>query len=107
MLKARMKPNLDKVSLFQAGSRTGKGPPDNLFLLRSSIDHSKYLNRSMYITTYDFRQAFDSLWLQDCVLVLRKLGIEKYILKLLYEMNKRVVVQVYYKLILLLIVKGN
>ena len=94
MLQARMKPNLDKVSLFQAGSRTGKGAADNLFLLRSSIDHSKYMNKSIYITTYDFRQAFDSLWLQDCILVLRKLGVEKYILKLLYEMNKRAVVQV-------------
>ena len=94
MLQARMKPNLEKVSLFQAGSRTGKGPPDNLFLLRSSIDHSKYMNRSMYITTYDFRQAFDSLWLQDSILVLRKLGVEKYVLKLIYEMNKKAVVQI-------------
>lgn len=94
MLKGRMKPQLEKVSLFQAGSRTGKGAPDNLFLLRSSIDHSKYMNRSIYITTYDFRQAFDSLWLQDCVLVLRKLGVENYILKLIYEMNKKAVVQI-------------
>ena len=46
------------------------------------------------MTTYDFRQAFDSLWLQDCLLVLRKLGVEKYILKLIYEMNKRAIVQI-------------
>ena len=52
------------------------------------------MNRSIYITTYDFRQAFDSLWLQDCVLVLKKLGVEKYILKLIYEMNKKAVVQI-------------
>lgn len=94
MLKARMKSNLDRVSLFQAGSRNKKGAADDLFLLRSSIDHSKYINKSIYVTTYDFRQAFDSLWLQDCILVLRKLGVEKYILKLIYEMNKKAVVQI-------------
>ena len=94
MLQERMKTPLEGVSLFQSGSRTGKSGADNLFLLRSSIDHSKYMNESLYITTYDFRQAFDSLWLEDCILVLQKLGVEKYILKLIHEMNKRAVVQI-------------
>lgn len=89
-----MKDQLEKVSLFQAGSRYGKGAADNLFLLRSSVDHCRYMNESLYITTYDFRQAFDSLWLQDCILVLQKLGVEKYILKLVNEMNKKAVVQI-------------
>ena len=94
MLQARMKGSLDKVSFFQAGAKAGRSGADNLFLLRSSIDHTKFMNDSLYVTTYDFRQAFDSLWLQDCLLVLRKLGVEKYILKLLYEMNKKAVVQI-------------
>ena len=42
MLKARMEPALKNVSLFQTGSQSGKGAPDNLFLLRGAIDHSKY-----------------------------------------------------------------
>ena len=94
MLQGRMKTPLEKVSFFQSGSKSGKSAADNLFLLRSSIDHSKYTNKSLFVTTYDFRQAFDSLWLQDCLLVLRKLGVEKYILKLINEMNKKAVVQI-------------
>ena len=94
MLQSRMEPSLEKVSLFQAGSRSGKSAADNLFLLRSAVDHSKYLNKCLYITTYDFRQAFDSLWLQDSILVLRKLGIQDHFLKLVYEMNKKAQVQV-------------
>ena len=94
MLQGRMKTPLERVSFFQAGARTGKSGADNLFLLRSSIDHTKYMNDSLYVTTYDFRQAFDSLWLQDCLLVLRKLGVETYILKLIHEMNKRAIVQI-------------
>ncbi len=94
LLQARMKDSLQKVSLFQAGSRPGKGPPDQLYLLRSAVDHSKYMNNPIYITAYDFRQAFDSLWLQDCILVLKRLGVENSILKLIYEMNKTTIVQV-------------
>ncbi len=94
LLQARMKPSLDNVSLNQAGSRTGKGPSDDLFLLRGAIDHSIYMNNSVYISTYDFRQAFDSLWLQDCIMVLKRLGVEDYLLKLIYEMNKTAIVQV-------------
>ena len=94
MLQSRMEPNLEKVSLLQAGSRSGKSAAHNLFLLRSAIDHSKYLNKCLYITTYDFRQAFDSLWLQDSILVLRKLGIQDHFLKLVYEMNRKAQVQV-------------
>ena len=85
---------MDKVSLFQAGSRNCKGPPDNLYLLRSVIDHCKYMNKPLYVTAYDFRQAFDSLWIQDCILVLQRLGIDDYILQLIYELNKKTIMQV-------------
>ena len=94
LLQNRMKPQLDKISLFQAGSRSGRGPSDNLFLLRGCIDHSKYMNKCLYITSYDFRQAFDSLWMQDCIFGLKKLGVQNYILQLIYELNKKSIVQV-------------
>ena len=97
MLKARMKDPLERVSLFQSGSKCKKSAADNLFLLRSSVDYSQYLGDSLYITTYDFRQAFDSLWLQDCILVLQKLGVEDYILKLINEMNKKAIMIVQIK----------
>ena len=94
LLKNRMKPHLEKISLFQAGSRNGKGPPDNLFLFRGCIDYAKYMNKCLYVTSYDFRQAFDSLWMQDCILVLKRLGVENYILQLIYELNRKAIVQV-------------
>ena len=40
------------------------------------------------MTAYDFEQAFDSLWLQDCVLSLRDLGVPLDILHLIYNLNK-------------------
>ena len=49
MFQIRMKPHLDKISLFQAGPRIGKGPPDNLFILRGCIDHTKYMNKCLHI----------------------------------------------------------
>ena len=52
------------------------------------------INDSLYLTTYDFKQAFDSLWLQDCLLSLRSLDVDKYILQLIYELNKKAVIQI-------------
>ena len=46
------------------------------------------------MTAYDFEQAFDSLWLEDCILSLQKLGIDKEYLQLIYNLNKRAIVTV-------------
>ena len=94
MLRNRALPQLNRVSPFQAGSRKGRSATDNLFLLRSCIDHALYLKKPIYITAYDYQQAFDALWLEDCILVLSRLGVEQYVLSLIYKMNKKAVVQI-------------
>ena len=88
LLKKRISDELSKVDLHQAGSRTNRSPADNTFLLRGCIDHQKYLGGSLYITAYDFEQAFDSLWLQDCILSLKSLNVPDYILQLIHNLNK-------------------
>ena len=88
LLKNRMKGHMEKVDLCQAGARSNRGPPDNTFIVNAVVDHSIYVGKSLYITTYDFEQAFDSLWLQDCILSLRKLGVPDYILQSIYALNR-------------------
>ena len=83
-----MNEELKSVNLHQAGSRPNRSAADNLFLLRGCIDHQKYKGKALYLTAYDFEQAFDSLWLQDCIWSLKKLGIKSDILKLVYNLNK-------------------
>ena len=94
MIKYRIKEFMNKVDYCQAGARSNRGPPDNTFILNAVIDHSIYTGKSLHITTYDFEQAFDSLWLQDCILSLRKLGVPDYILQLIYNLNKEAVITV-------------
>ena len=89
VLKGRMKENLEKVDKHQAGSRSKRGPPDNLFLLYACRDHQIYKGEPLYVTAYDFEQAFDSLWLQDCLMAMIKLGIPCDILRLVYELNRK------------------
>lgn len=89
LIKKRISTNLASVDLHQAGSRNNRGPPDNTFLLRGCIDHQKYLGGCLYITTYDFEQAFDSLWLQDCILSLKALDVPDYILQLIHNLNQK------------------
>lgn len=94
ILQNRMQPSLDKISLSQAGSRKGRSVSDNLFLVREAINHAKYLNKQLVVTTYDFQQAFDSMWLEESILSLRRLGVDDYILRLVYTLNKTASVQV-------------
>ena len=62
--------------------------------MNAVIDHAIYLGKSVHITTYDFEQAFDSLWLEDCILSLRKLGVSDDILQLIFNLNKQAVIRV-------------
>ena len=48
MIKLRIEPNLEKVNILQAGSRKKRGGPDNVFLLRGTIDHYKYTKNPLY-----------------------------------------------------------
>ena len=84
-----MKDHLEKVDKHQGGARTDRSPADNLFLLYGCIDHQKYKNKPLFVTAYDFEQAFDALWLQDCILSLEKIGVPTDLLHLIYNLNKQ------------------
>ena len=94
LIKNRTQSSMEKINLCQAGARANRGPPDNIFILNAVIDHAIYLGKSVHITTYDFEQAFDSLWLEDCILSLRKLGISDDLLQLIFNLNKEAVITV-------------
>ena len=77
LIKGRADEKLSNVNILQAGSRKKRSAADSVFLLRGTVDHHKFTKRPLYITAYDFETAFDSLWLEDCLLSLNELGIEK------------------------------
>ncbi len=84
----RISDNIDTIDKCQAGSRPGKGPPDQTYLLRAAIDHSKYTKKPLYVTLYDYSQCFDSLWLSDCLLALWKLGVNTEALNNIKKLNE-------------------
>ena len=94
LLKRRMTEQLKAVDMHQAGARSERSPADNLFLLYACIDHYKYKGKPLYITAYDYEQAFDSLWLQDCIMSMMRLGIPVDILHLVYLLNKKATIVV-------------
>ena len=90
----RIEDKVSNIDPSQAGMKTNRSPADHTFLMRSAIDHSKFLNKPLYIVLYDFSQCFDSLWLDDCILSLRKLGIQNEVLSILKSMNSECNIQV-------------
>ena len=90
LLKNRMTPILkEHMSHFQNGGSKGKGVIDNLFLLRALIDHSKYMDKQLWITFYDIEKCFDSLLLEDCINSLWDNGIKDDTLSLIYYLNAK------------------
>ena len=59
LIQSRISTILNEVSKFQAGATSNRSPADQLFLLRGAIDHMIYLKRTVYITFYDYKKAFD------------------------------------------------
>ena len=88
MIKFRINPNLRKVNKLQSGNTENRSCADTTFLLRGVLDHSRYVNKPVYILTYDYTQCFDSLWLEDCLLSLWDLGVSTQLLNMMYKMNK-------------------
>ena len=88
LIKNRIDPNLSQINPLQAG-RTGRSPADNTFLLRGAIDHSVATKKPLYITAYDYEQAFDSLWVEKCIKSLKNLGVSKEMLQLIYNLNNQ------------------
>ena len=90
LLKNRVTPHLEQnMTPFQTGGVKGKGITDNLFILRGLIDHSKYLQKEIWITFYDIEKCFDSLWLEDCINSLYENGVKNDMLDLIYKMNHK------------------
>ena len=81
LVKNRIEVKLQRINLLQAGSRKNCGPPENVSLSRSD-------GPPLYGTAYDFEQAFDSLWLEDCILPLNEIGVEKEYRQLINNLNK-------------------
>ena len=87
-LKNRITPTLtEHMSHFQNGGSRRKGLIDNLFLLKTLLDHSKYMNKQLLITFYDIKKCFDTLWLEDSKNSLWDNGIKDNTLSLIYHMN--------------------
>ena len=78
------------------GARKGKSVRNHLFMLNGII-HDVLNNKNakpIDIQISDFRQCFDSLWLEECLNDLYEAGIDDDNLALIYEANKNVNVAV-------------
>jgi hypothetical protein len=88
LVKNRVEPDLNKVNILQAGARSNRSSADCKFIIRGLVDHANYVNKPVYLTMYDYRQCFDSLWLQDSLLSLWNLGVKNEMLSLIWKLNE-------------------
>ncbi len=94
LIKLRIEPHLSNVNKLQAGSTKNRGTCDSTFLLNGMIDHARYLNTELFLTFYDYTTCFDSLWLEECMIVLWDLGIRNELFSLIFLLNESSVIRV-------------
>ena len=94
LIKSRIEPQLEKVNKLQCGSRSNRGPCDSLFLINGMIDHAKYLNSELFFTFYDYTTCFDSIWLEESMIVLWDLGIRNELFSLIFKLNESSIIKV-------------
>ena len=95
LLKNRYTPHLEEnMTQFQTGGVKFKGVVDNLFILTGTIYHSKYLGNELWITFYDIKKCFNSLWLEDFINCLWRSGVKDDILYLVFQLSKKAMITV-------------
>ena len=80
------------MSESNIGARKGKSVRNHIFILNGVI-HEVLANKNakpIDVEVLDFKQCFDSLWLEECNYDLFEAGIDDDNLALLYEANKNV-----------------
>ena len=87
-IKARTEEILSEA---QAGFRTGRSTIDQLFSLRLLSEKYHEYGRDLYICYVDFQKAFDSVWRKGLWQVMRHLGYDNKIIRLLESMYRSTV----------------
>ena len=87
LIQIRIQPHIDTYSsLFQAGVEKNRSTADNIFLLRSLIDHATYTRSSIILILYDFETCFDAIWLEDSLNVLWDAGVTNDLFYMIYAL---------------------
>ena len=78
----------ENMSDSQIGARKHKNIRNHIFVLNGIINEAIQTGKAIDILIYDYRQCFDTLWLDECINDLFDAGIQDDKLALIYEANK-------------------
>ena len=73
----------------QAGGRKGRSTCDQLFILRTIMNHYKYKNKELYIEFLDLVKAFDKMILKGVLIDLWKIEVRGRCWRNIYHINKK------------------
>ena len=89
VILGRIKARTEEIlSEAQAGFRPGRSTIDQLFTLRLLIEKYYEHGRDLYICYVDFQKAFDSVWRRGLWQIMRHLGYDTKIIRLLESMYR-------------------
>ena len=95
IIQTRADPFIEEsFSEVQAGGREGRSIHEQLFILRSNIEYSKYKNQELIIQCMDLQKAFDTMVLTNVMNNLWEADIKGKIWRFIYEINKKAIIHI-------------
>ena len=90
MIEQRAKPEIDsRMSKYQAGGRSGYGINQQLFILRSIVEHYKYMKMELLMEFIDLQKAFDKMVLRNIMEDLWRKNVRGKIWRNIYIINSK------------------
>ena len=96
LINSRSTPRIEQYgfSEAQAGGRKNRNITDHLFIIRSLMDHYKYLNKPLFILFLDLVKAFDKMVLKNIMNDLWKSNVRGKIWRVIYTINKQATIRI-------------
>ena len=90
LIMNRAYPVIEKhgFSKYQLGARKQKSPTDQVFIIRSIIEHMNYMGRTFYIEFCDLKKAYDKMILKNVMNDLWNSTIKGKIWRNIYKINE-------------------
>ena len=83
-----------EISKYQNGGRKKRSTKDNWLALMAILDNAKRSNETCHLLFTDAEKCFDKLWLEGCLIDLKKAGMREREVAMILKLNEKAKIEI-------------
>ena len=83
-----------EISKYQNGGRKKRSTKDNWLALMAILDNAKRSNETCHLLFADAEKCFDNLWLEDCLIDLKRSGMREREVAMILKLNEKAKIEI-------------